>query len=438
MQRKLFAVGKTVTKIPLLFIFSVLLWGGTSSAQDEGEPQEAPEPPEPEVSVSESAEDLEDQDDETEEETDLAATQSKEAEELSVAAAPQVRRFHEVLDELLAEFGYDIRTGQMEGLKNLAVRKVVVNDALPPSYKNYVELLVAERIRENSQIRLISCVSCKNRTSRVVDGRLVITSPTTNMDEMNRAAAQMGIDHFLDVVLVYHTTHMVLAFQAFDTHTKEMVWARTYNSETIKSRFQKLAIDYSQVEKSRPGEDYVPEFRYLVGAGGAGVPNVAGGSEDSGMLMLHFRGSEKFDNRHSEFGLILNIYQSTANLLSDYPTTGGTADEEVAADEVVEEETALEPFRSAIGLYMMYAYNFLGSIESYNTTRYGVNLGLGTLLASGYLAGSVRLGLDIYFGRTFGVTLAGLYVASSQVLVDNEYQDTKGGAGGELAVVYNF
>ncbi|NRA44938.1 MAG: hypothetical protein HRU09_08290 [Oligoflexales bacterium] len=43
-----------------------------------------------------------------------------------VASSKTVRRFHEVLDELLAEFGYDVKTGQIKGLKNLAIRKVDV------------------------------------------------------------------------------------------------------------------------------------------------------------------------------------------------------------------------------------------------------------------------------------------------------------------------
>lgn len=388
--------------------------------------------------ISESAEIDDDSEDDQE---DIEAKQEQEAEQMEMASSPKVRRFHEVLDELLAEFGYDIRMGQIKGLKNVAVRKVDVNDTLPHSYKNYMELLVAERIRENSQVRVISCVSCKNKTSRLLDGKLVITSPTTNISEMNRAAETLGINYFMDVVLVYHTTHMVLAFQVFDTDTKEMVWARSYNSETIKSRFQKLAVDYRQVQKSRPGEDYVPEFRFLVGLGGAGIPNVAGSADDSGMLMLHLRGSEKFDNRHSEFGLIANLYQSTSNLLSEYPTSGGDADStavDPAADEVIVSEATPEPFTTALGLYVMYAYNFIGSIESYNTTRHGMNIGGGVLLASGYLAGSLRIAWDVYFGRVFGISAAGLYVAPSSILVDSEKVETKGGSGGEVAVVYNF
>ena len=51
-----------------------------------------------------------------------------------------------------------------------------------------------------------------------------------------------GVTHvfFMDAVLVYHTTHMVLAVDVFNAQTKELVWARTYNSETVKSRYLAL------------------------------------------------------------------------------------------------------------------------------------------------------------------------------------------------------
>ena len=65
----------------------------------------------------------------------------------------------------------------------------------------------------------------------------------------------------MDIILIYHETHMVLAIQVFNTESQELVWARTYNSEKIKTRFQKLAIDYSQVDKIRKTEEYLPEYR---------------------------------------------------------------------------------------------------------------------------------------------------------------------------------
>ena len=40
---------------------------------------------------------------------------------------------------------------------------------------------------------------------------------------------------------------MILGFQIFNTSTQELVWSRVYNSETLHSRFQAMAVDYKQI-----------------------------------------------------------------------------------------------------------------------------------------------------------------------------------------------
>lgn len=363
--------------------------------------------------------------------------ESQKDDEPEESGGNYVRRFHEVLDALLAEFGYDVKMGQLKGLKNLAIRKIVVSNTLPRSYTSYVELLVAERIRENSRVRLISCVPCKTKTSRLANGKLYITSPMTNLGELTRAAEQLGIDNFMDVVLVYHTTHMVLALNIFNTSTKELVWARTYNSETIKSRYQRLAVDYSQIKKSRPGEDYVPSFRYMVGLGGTAVPNVAGTARESSMLALYFRGTEKFNNRKNEFGLLFGYYQTTSSIIKNYPTEKATnpTTTQTSTETQTTEDTP-KPFSSALSLYAIFSHNFLGKLESYNAIRQGVNLGLGVFLATGYLAATGRLGYDLFFGKSFTVSFGGIYIAPSEILVNNEFIKTKGGSGGDVVFSY--
>lgn len=374
-----------------------------------------------------------------EEQRELEQEQNREAEQMRTESAKRVRRFHEVVDELFAEFGYDVRMGQLKGLKNLAIRKVFVSDAIPNTYESYIELLVAERIRENSRVRLITCTPCKTKKSRLVEGKLLITSPTTNMAEMRQAADRLGIDHFMDIVLVYHSTHMVLAMQVFNTDTQEMIWARTYNSETIKSRYQKLAIDYKQVAKSRPGEDYVPEYRFLFGLGGAMIPNTSGDSQDSSMLSAVVRGTEKFNNRQQEFGLHLNLFiaktafvKAPSGNATDTTATDGTTTDSATTD------STPKAFSFALGLYGMYVHNLIGSLESYNQIRHSLNIGVGALIASAYLAGSVRLGWDLYFGRRFAANFGAFYVAPSEVVVNDEYVKVAGGAGGEIGMSVNI
>ena len=384
-----------------------------------------------------------------EEQAALELAMSEEAEKLKVAGAPSVRRFHEVLNELLAEFGYDIKTGDLKALKNLAIRKVRVSEAIPNTYQNYIGMLIAEQIKANTKVNLIQCIQCQVKSSTLVDGKIKISSPETNVAHLRHIAEQLGIDHFIDVMLIYHTTHMVLAFQAFEVDTGKMVWARTYNSETIRSRFQKLAVDYSQVAKSRPGEEYQPDYRYLVGFGGAGLPNVAGNTQDNSMLSLHFRATEKFDNRKNEFGLMLNMFQTLSALTKEYPTTKPTGENTEQTEETQQEENSTtetvvieqaqpEPFKSALGIYGIYTRNFLGSIESYNSVRHGMSVAVGALLASGYVAGKFRVGWEIYLGKTFVASIGLDYIAPSEILVDEETVETKGGAGADATIAFNL
>ena len=349
-----------------------------------------------------------------------------------------VRRFHEVLDELLTEFGYDVKTGQLNGLKNISIRKVSVNSSLPRSYGDYIETLVDERIRENSRVKIIKCLPCKTKRSILSEGKLIVTSPLTNMDELSRAADQLGIDHFMDVMLVYHTTHMVLAFDIFSVSTKELIWARSYNSETLKTRYQKLAVDYSQIVKSRPGEEYVPSYRYMIGLGVASIPNVGGDANDRSMMALNIRGTEKFNNRKSEFGLNLSVMKTTSSFLTSYPTEGTGSGATTSGTAASPTPKTPKPFTTAIMLHAIYAHNFFGNLESYDDIRHGMNLGLGMIVASGYLASSARLGWDIFFGKRFSVSFGGIYVAAAQIMVDKAFEKIKGGGGGDCIFSYNF
>ncbi|MBI2601965.1 MAG: hypothetical protein HYW48_02820 [Deltaproteobacteria bacterium] len=371
----------------------------------------------------------------------LSELKKKQEEEEDDDSSTRIRRFHEVLDELLAEFGYDVKLGQLNGLTNLAIRRVEVSDALPGTYRDYVKLLISERLRENSQLKIINCLPCQSRTSKVVDGKIVITSPVTNIYQLQTAADQLGIENFLDIVLVYHSTHMVLAFQIFKTKTNEMIWARTYNSETIRSRFQKLAVDYSQVAKSRVGEEYQPEYKLLVGIGAAGIPNVGGETVDRTMIEFQFRGTERFDNRQMEFGLMMGVHVTMATILQQYPTESGTTSttsSPSSSTTTTGETPDLQPYQFALSLYGLYVNNFLGKIESYDEVRHGLHLGVGVLLTASYLAPIFRIGWDAYFGRRFTFSLGGVYITPSRVLVGSEFLETKGGMGADAILSFNF
>jgi hypothetical protein len=351
------------------------------------------------------------------------------------ASNKEVRQFHEVLNDLLTEFSYDVKQGQINGLKNIAIRRVDVSETLPSTYEQYVELLVTERIRENSKVKLINCVACKTKSSTMIEGKLMITSPLSNVQKMDEAANQLGIENFMDIVLVYHTTHMVMAFNVFSTQTKELVWARTYNSETLRSRYQRLAVDYNQVEKSRTSDEYVPDYKILIGLGSSQLPNVAGTSRDKSFIGLHLRAVEKFDNRRLDFGLLSSIWTNTATFLKAYPSEGSSNSTET---EQYSGESRPLPYKYVLGVHALVARNFVGDVEVYDRVRQGLHLGIGSIISNGYLAPSARAGWDIYFGRRFVATFQGHYIMQSTILVGSKYQKARGGGGGDLILSYNF
>ena len=379
--------------------------------------------------------------------TRKAKTSNFEADDLAEQSDSQelngnsktVRQFHEVLDELLMEFGYDIKMGQLNGLKNVSIRKVEVSEELPKTYERYIELLIEERIRENAQVKLINCLPCRTRSSLLVDGKLKITSPSHNLGQLNTAAEQLGIDNFMDVILVYHTTHMVLAFQIFNAGTKELVWARAYNSETIKSRFQKMAVDYSQVAQSRVSTEYQPEYKFMFGLGAASIPNVSENANDRTMANLQVRASERFNNRRSDFGLLLSIMSTTASFLKEYPAADGSGTATtVDPDAETSPETKPAAFKAAFAIYGVYGHNFLGNVESYNKARHGVHIGIGPTIATGYLAGTIRAGWDVYFGRRFVTSLAVMELLPTTITLAGKTVKTPGGVGADLVLSLNL
>lgn len=363
---------------------------------------------------------------------------ARDLEKERVASSQTVRDFSDVLQSLITEFAYDLKMGQIP-LTSLSIRRVEVSESIPSSYAEYIELLVAEQIHANTNITLINCLPCHSKATRLLSGKLVVTSPNSNLGELKTAAEQLGIAHFMDVMLIYNTTHMILAFQIFKADTKETIWAKSYNSEQVRSRYQGLAIDYSQVKKSRSSDEYVPEYRALIGFGAGTMPNLSHDPTDNRMLTFSIRGVERFDNRHSDFGLQANVHLRTNAFLTQYPTentiTGATATTTTTTSSTT---PIPKPFTFALGIFGLYAHNFLGSVESYNEVRQGIAIGAGGLMTPGYLAASTLLGWDIFFGRRFAVTISGVYVSKSQLVLATENMTTPSGIGYLLVMSVNF
>ena len=335
--------------------------------------------------------------------------------------------FSLVLTELLEAFSKDLRKKQVDGLKNVSIRKVSVNSTIPKSYEEYLEFLVAEQIRENANVRIISCISCKSKNTKIIENQLYISTPSADVANIKRTADELGIEYFVDVMLLYQKSHMILGFQIFNTSTQELVWSRVYNSETLHSRFQAMAVDYKQIvhKDMEDSDEYIPTFRIAFGAGAGSYRDPSTSSANEGMMSLQLRGTEKFNNRLNEFGLLLTGNVSIPTIMQ-------------GDSENVSTENGVDKLKYTVGLFAIYAHNFLKPVEFYDRIRWGINIAVGGHFSNNYLAPAIRTGIDVFFGKSFFITPAAFYIGRASVIVDNDVTEVDGGFGGELIVSYNL
>lgn len=339
-----------------------------------------------------------------------------------------VRKFNDVLFDLLNEFSYDLKINQAQNIKNASIRRVALSEVIPKSYEPYLESLVLERIRQHSKIRVIQCTTCRIKRSSVENGKLIISMPINNPAELDNIAVQQGIDTWIDVALLYQESGMILAFNAFDSKTKELVWTKTYNSETI----YRKQLNADPVDSSNGGKDedlrtpssYVAAFS----VGWHMVPNV---TTTSNMLGFNLRVSEQFNFKRSEIGGMLVPIIDPGVLTKNYSNVEGdpTTTGEVTAETV---KKSIKPFQYGLGLFATYHHHFITLPENYELIRYGMHLGLGGIYAPGYLTFTGRSGMIMKFGRKFFLEFGVSYSMPTTITVKDSFTyKTKGGVGAD-------
>src|SRR5688500_1979743 len=72
---------------------------------------------------------------------------------------PQVRNCYDVLEDVMGEFEFDLKNGNVTGLKYLSIRNIALSENVPTSFKQHLELLTTERIMRNTKARVIQCLA---------------------------------------------------------------------------------------------------------------------------------------------------------------------------------------------------------------------------------------------------------------------------------------
>jgi hypothetical protein len=319
------------------------------------------------------------------------------------------RNFYEVLDDLLGDFEYDLKNGNVMGLKDLSIRNIAISENIPPSFKSHLELLITEKILKTSKTRVIQCLPCRARKTSLNGDQVVITSPDTNPAELSRIAKSSNIDHFLDAAFSYQPSGLVISMYITDPDTGSIVWSRSYNSETSRAAAFRRGVDYNQLDEARKQTEYSPTIQSRLSLYYMFEPALP---KTAGCLVLGYRMVERYDNRKKEVGF-------EANYMTDASTIVNSAG------------ASSENFYAGFGLNMtflfLHAWNFIGEEENYNKIRGSAYLGVGGTYASGFLGGLIRTGYEWRLAKHFGVSLNLGYRPSSTAFLAGESTGTVSG-----------
>lgn len=311
------------------------------------------------------------------------ASASAPAPKETYAKNSNERNFYEVLDDLLGDFEYDLKNGNVNGLKDLSIRNVAMSENVPPSFKSHLELVVTEKILATSKARVIQCLPCRAKRTTLNGDQMVITSAETNPVELSRIAKLSGIAHFMDISFSYQASGMVLSMYIMDPENGGILWSRSYNSESSRASAFRRGVDYSQIDEGRKRTEYIPLVQYRLAAYYLFEPNVSG---STGCLGLGFRMMERYDNRHKEVGFEMDYLKDASTLVGPAATAAN--------------------LYSGFNLTMLFVHgwNFIGGEENYNLVRGSVSIGVGGTYTSGYLGGLVRAAYEWRLAKHWAVS----------------------------------
>ena len=301
--------------------------------------------------------------------------------------APE-RNFYDVLEDVMGDFEFDLKNGNVTGLQSLAIRNIALSENVPTSFRNHIELLLTERILRNTKTKVLQCLACRAKRTTLNGDQVVITSPETNPVELSRIAREIGIEHFMDIAFSYQTSGIVMSLTISEPDTGSIVWSRSYNSETSRASAFRRGVDYSQIDDARKNNEYTPTIQYRGTLYYLFEPNMNG---TSGCLGLGFSMVERYDNRKKEVGFELDYLKDASTVVGS-----GTAATGAAANNIY----------SGFDLTLLFkhAWNFIGEEENYNKPRGSLSAGIGGTYASGYLGGLIRTGWEWRLGKHFAVS----------------------------------
>jgi hypothetical protein len=311
----------------------------------------------------------------------------------ATAPAPQVsakpgteRNFYDVMEDLMADFEYDLKTGEVKGLRDLAIRNIATSENIPPSFRNHLELVTTERIMKHSKTKVIQCLPCRSKKATLSGDQMLISSPETNPQELNRIAKMSGIANFLDIAFSYQANAMLISYYISEPDSNSIIWSRTYNSETSRAAAFRRGVDFSQMETARRSSEYVPTLQYRAGIHIMMEPNL---TQRTTALAGVFRMMERYDNRRKEVGFELNYIKDVTTISNTSAVTTSNVWTGINAT-----------------LLFTHTWNFIDTEENFNLARGALTAAAGGSYAGGFLGGLVRVGWEFRLAKHWAVSAA--------------------------------
>jgi hypothetical protein len=331
------------------------------------------------------------------------------------------RNFYQVLDELLSDYEYDLKSGQVLGMKDLSIRNVVTSENIPPSFKSHLELLITERVLKTTKTRIVHCLACRSKTAKLNGETMIISSAETNSAELQRVAKMNGVQNYMDIAFAYQPTGMILSLQISDVESGTTLWSRNYNSETTRASAQRRGVDYQELEEAKTRMEYQSTIQYRPILYTVMAPKASSGYSTA--LGFGFRIMERYDNRQKEVGFEMNYYYDINSLIG-----------------LASASTDRTNIYNGFNLTMLFqhAWSLFGNEENYNKPRSVIMGGIGGTYASGFLGGLIRGSYEWRMAKHWSLTGFLGYRPKGTVVITTSSTLPLSGVEGGLGVGFIF
>lgn len=331
------------------------------------------------------------------------------------------RNFYQVLDEVLADFEYDLKTGQVIGMKDLSIRNLVTSENIPPSFKSHLELLITERILKTSKTRVVHCLACRSKTAKLSGETMVITSADSNAAELQRIARMNGVQNFMDVAFAYQPTGMILSFQISDVEAGTTLWTRNYNSENTRASAQRRGVDFQELEEAKTRMEYQSTMQIRPVLYTVMAPKANSGYSTA--LGFGIRMMERYDNRQKEVGFEANYY-ADVNLLTGL------------SDANTDPTNLYNTFNFT--LLFQHGWALFGPEENFNKARSIIIGGIGGTYAAGFLGGLLRATYEWRMAKHWTISAFLGYRPKGTLVFSTTQTASVSGVEGGIGVGYIF